>query len=69
MEHGVRAKFHGFHGDISMLSMLAWDRKIEKIFHMKAWDIQSWKKNIESMGSMGIYKNESMGSMIFSGIF
>ena len=28
MEHGVGAKFRGFHGDISMLSMLAWDRKI-----------------------------------------
>ena len=27
MEHGVRAKFHGFHGEIPMLSMLAWDSK------------------------------------------
>ena len=25
MEHGARAKFQGFHGVSSMLSMLAWD--------------------------------------------
>ena len=28
MEHGAGAKFHGFHGEIPMLSMLAWDSKI-----------------------------------------
>ena len=27
MEHGAGAKFHGFHGEIPMLSMLAWDSK------------------------------------------
>ena len=43
MEHGPGTKFHGFHGDISMLSMLAWDRKIVRIFPMKAWDIKPWK--------------------------
>ena len=55
MEHGAGAKFLGFHGDISMLSMLAWDRKIVRIFPMKAWDawdIKPWK----TMESMGIYK-------------
>ena len=31
MEHGARAKFHGFHGEIPMLSMLAWDSKNFKI--------------------------------------
>ena len=31
MEHGARAKFHGFHGEIPMLSMLAWDSKNCKI--------------------------------------
>ena len=56
MEHGAEAKFHG---DNSMFSMLAWDRKIVRVPHMKAWDI----KTIESMGSTGIYKNESMESM------
>ena len=46
MEHGARAKFHGFHGEISMLSMLAWNRKIVKIFLMKAWkawNLEPWK--------------------------
>ena len=42
--HGARAKFHVFHGDISML---AWNRKIVKIFPMKAakaaWNIKPWK--------------------------
>ena len=70
MEHGARAKFHGFHGEVSMLSMLAWNRKILKIFLMetwKAWNLKPWK----TMESMGIYKNESMesmGSMVFSSI-
>ena len=31
MEHGAGAKFHGFHGEIPMLSMLAWDSKNCKI--------------------------------------
>ena len=35
-EHGAGAKFHGFHEIISMPSMLAWNRKILKIFPMKA---------------------------------
>ena len=46
-----------FMGEISMLSMLAWDRKIVRIFL--------------TMESMGIYKNESMegiGTMVFSSI-
>ena len=67
LEHGAGAKFHDFHGDISMLSMLAWDRKIVRLFFMKTWealDIKPW----ENMGSMGIYKNESMRSMVFSSI-
>ena len=67
MEHGAGAKFHGFHGEISMLSMLAWNRKIVKIFPRntwKAWNLKPWK----TMESMGIYKNESMGSMVFSSI-
>ena len=67
MEHGARAKFHGFHGEISMLSMLVWNRKIVKIFPMKAWNLKPWK----TMESMGIYKNESMesrGSIVFSSI-
>ena len=57
MEHG--AKFYGFHGEISMLSMLAWNKIIVKIFSMKAWkawNLKPWK----TMESMGIYKNESM---------
>ena len=29
--HGAGAKFHGFHGEIPMLSMLAWDSKNCKI--------------------------------------
>ena len=81
MEHGARAKFHGFHGEIPMLSMLAWNRKIVTVFPMKAWkawNIKPWKtiesmesieyKTMETMESMGIYKNESMesmGSMVF----
>ena len=64
MEHGAGAKFHGFHGEISMLSMLAWNRKIVKIFLMEAWNLKPWK----TMESMGIYKNERMGSMVFSSI-
>ena len=67
MEHAAGAKFHGFHGEISMLSMLSWNRKIVKIFPMKAWNLKPWK-TMESMVSMGIYKNESMESMVFSGI-
>ena len=43
MEHGARAKFHGFHGNITKGSM-----------------------ECKTMGSMGIYKNESMGSMVHS---
>ena len=73
MEHGARAKFYGFHGEIAMLSTLAWNRKIVKIFPMKAWKARNLKlwRTTESMESMGIYKNESMesvGSMVFSGI-
>ena len=64
IEHGARAKFHGFHGGISMFSMLAWNRKIVKIIPMKAWNIKPWK----TMESMGIHKNECMGSMIFPSI-
>ena len=41
MEHGVVAKFHGFREEISVLSMLAWNRKIVKIFPMKAW--KAWE--------------------------
>ena len=67
MEHGAGAKFYGFHGEISILYMLAWNRKIVKIFPMKAWNLKPWK-TMESMGSMGIYENESMGSMVFSSI-
>ena len=62
--HEARAKFHGFHGDISMP---AWDKKIVRIFPMKAyeaWDIKPWK----TVGSIGIYKNKSMGSIVFSSI-
>ena len=68
--HEVRTKFHGFHGDISILSMLAPDRKIVRIVLMnawEAWDIEPWK----AMENMGIYKNESMESMesmVFSSI-
>ena len=29
---GSQCKIHGFHGDISMLSMLAWDRKTVRLF-------------------------------------
>ena len=43
MEHGAGAKFHGFHGEIPMLSMLAWDSKNCKITPMKAW--KAWNKN------------------------
>ena len=31
MEHGAGAKFHGFHREIPMLTMLAWDSKNCKI--------------------------------------
>ena len=67
MKNGSGAKFHGFHGEIFMLSMLAWNRKIVKIFPMKAWkgwNLKPWK----TMESIGIYKNESMGSMMFSSV-
>ena len=67
MEHGAGTKFYGFHGDISMLSMLAWGVKIARIFPMKAreaWDVKPWK----TMESMGIYKNEGMRSMVSSSI-
>ena len=50
MEYGVGAKFHGFHGDIFMLSMLAWDRKIVRIFPMKAWE--AWDKNHGKHGNL-----------------
>ena len=65
MEHRAGAKFHGFHGDNSMLS-----RKTVRTFPIKpweAWDIKPWK----AIERMGIYKNESMestGSMVFCGI-
>ena len=68
--HGAGAKFHGFHGEIPMLSMLAWNWKIVKIFPMKAWkawNLKPWK----TMESIGICKNESMesmGSIVFSSI-
>ena len=42
--HGAGAKFHGFHGDISMLSMLTWDKKIVRIFPMKAWEAWEFTK-------------------------
>ena len=44
-KHGAwsGAKFHSFYEDISMLSMLAWDRKIVRIFPMKVWG--AWDKN------------------------
>ena len=42
-----------------MLSMPVWQRKIVKIFPMKAWKLKPWK----TMESMGIFKNESMESM------
>ena len=62
IEHGASAKFHSFHGESSMLSVLAWNRKIVKIFPVKAWkawNLKPWK-TMESM--------ESMGSMIFSSV-
>ena len=67
MEHGAGAKFHVFRGEISMLSMLAWNKKIVKIFPMKAWkarNLKPWK----TMESIGIYKNECMESMVLSSI-
>ena len=38
MEHGARAKFHGFHGEIPMLSMLAWYSKNCKITPHKSME-------------------------------
>ena len=49
MEHGAGAKFHGFHGEVSML---AWNRKIVKIFPMKAWNLKPWK-TMENHGKHG----------------
>ena len=40
IEHGTRAKFDG---KISMLSMLSWNRKIVRNFHMKAQGIKPRK--------------------------
>ena len=40
MERGAGAKFHGFHGEITMLFMLAWNRKIVTVFPMKA--LKAW---------------------------
>ena len=51
-------KLYAFHA-------IAWDRKIVTVFPMKAWkawNIRPWK-TMESIESMGIYKNESMESM------
>ena len=67
MEHGARAKFHGFHGD---LSMLAWDRKSARIIPHETMESMGYK-TIENMGGMGICENENMesiGSMVFSSI-
>ena len=58
IEHKAGAKFFGFHGHISM----------------QAWEQENFKsipnKSMESMDfkTMGIYKNESMGSMVVSSI-
>ena len=67
MEHGAGAKFHGFHGEIPMLSMLAWNRKIVTVFAMKAWKawrIKPWKtmesieyKTMENHGNHGKHGN------------
>ena len=68
IEHGDGTKFHCLHWDIFMLSMLAWDRKIVRLFPMKAWETFDIKPR-KTMERMGIYKNESMesvGSMVFS---
>ena len=46
IEHGARAKFDGFYGNISMLSMVAWDRKIVRRFPIKpreAWNVKPWE--------------------------
>ena len=48
MEHGARAKFHGFHAGMEQ-------ENCKNILH----------ESMESE-SMGIYKNESMGNMVFS---
>ena len=63
MEHGARAKFHGFHGEITMLSMLAWNRKILTVFPMKAWNIKPWKtmESMESTESMEYKTIENHG--------
>ena len=70
MDHGAGAKFHGFHGEIPMLSMLAWTRKIVIVFPMKAWkawNIKPWKtmksmesieyKTMENHGNHGKHRN------------
>ena len=53
-------KFHGFHGEITMLSMLAWNRKIVTVFPMKAWNIKPWK-TMESMESIEYKTMENHG--------
>ena len=52
MEHGAGAKFHRFHGEIPMLSMVAWTRKIVTVFPMKAWKAWNIKpcKTMENIG-------------------
>ena len=69
--HGAwsQSKIPWFHGDNSILSM-PWDREIVRIIPMNtwgAWNIKPWK-TMKSMGSTGIYKNESIESMLFSSI-
>ena len=61
---------NGFHGYISMLSMLAWDRKSARIIPHESMESIGYK-TIENIGGMGICKNgnmESIGSMVFSSI-
>ena len=60
MKHGAGAKFHGFHGEITMLSMPEWNRKILTVFLMKAWNIKPWK-TMESMESMEYKTMENHG--------
>ena len=57
MGHGADAKFHGFHEDISMLFMLAWDRKIVRNPHESMGSMGYTSKTMENHGKHGKHEN------------
>ena len=56
MEHRAGAKFHGFHGEIPTLSMLAWYSKNCKITPHESMESMEYK-TMENHGKHGKHVN------------